>query len=163
MKKNISILSACFTLFLGSMVYAQTPIYRNGNVIIPHNAEGPRDANGKLLGLSGETNKPLDNTFWNWKDASGNHVFCVLRYSDGSGYQAKISDALAKSIPFKSTKIAIDKYSKAIEVILPENGFILTQFYDTGYSEAQSKINFIDYDLNHRGTSTPNKFYWNTE
>ncbi|MCG9911651.1 MAG: hypothetical protein MH137_10165 [Flavobacteriales bacterium] len=163
MNKLMIIAVSCFTLFTGKLVLAQTPIFQKGQLTIPHNAEGPRDANGKLLGLSSDENKPLRNTFWYWKDASGNHIFCVLSSANGSAYQAKISDALAKSAPFKSTKIEIDKYSKAIEVILPENGFILTQFYESGYSEAQSKINFIDYGLNHRGTSTPNKFYWNTE
>jgi hypothetical protein len=161
MKKNISILSACFTLFMGSMVFAQTPIYQNGNVIIPHNAEGPRDANGKLLGLSSQTNKPLNNTFWYWKDASGNHVFCVFS-DDGYGYQAKISDALAKSAPFKTTKIEIGEYTKSITVVLPQEAFVLTILYNTGYTEEESRIGFFDKYLNLLGSSARDKFYWNT-
>jgi len=147
---------------MGSAVNAQSPIYQKGQLTIPHNAEGPRDANGKFLGISQEDNTLLYNTFWYWKDASKNHVFLVLQYNSGNGYQLKISDASAKSERFKSTKIEKSGFSNSIQVSLPEDGFSLTKF-SNGVPEVTNEIRYIDKNLDIRGTSTPKIFYWCTE
>jgi hypothetical protein len=150
-------LSACVTAI------AQTPIYKYGKLIIPHNAEGPKYATGELMGISSFSNTPHKNSLWYWKDVANNHVFFIMNSAElGSGYEIKISDALAKSERFKSTRFESYYPGKRsfIKVELPEDGFILNYWKDGIPEPKKEMVNGGKTDYSVIDSFTPKTFIW---
>lgn len=150
-------LSACVTAI------AQTPIYKYGKLIIPHNAEGAKYDTGELRGISSFSNTLLENSLWYWKDAANNHVFFIMNSAElGSGYEIKISDALAKSERFKSTRLESYYPGKRsfIKVELPEDGFILNYWKDGIPEPKKEMVNGGKTDYSVIDSFTPKTFTW---